>query len=93
MSDFTSGFWSLYVIVITALSILACAALLVVMSKVKTGANADDIAAKMRALRLVGVPYTDDQIKAAPGELKDKTEEDALVAYLQNLGIVMKNAR
>jgi len=59
----------------------------------KTPANADDIAAKMRALRVVGVPYTDDQIKAAPGELKDKTEEDALVAYLQNLGILLKNAR
>ena len=59
----------------------------------KTPANAEDIAAKMRALRIVGVPYTDDQIKAAPGELKDKTEEDALVAYLQNLGILMKNAR
>ena len=59
----------------------------------KTPANADDIAAKMRALRIVGVPYTDDQIKAAPGELKDKTEEDALVAYLQNLGILLKNAR
>jgi cytochrome c oxidase cbb3-type subunit 2 len=59
----------------------------------KTPANADDIAAKMRALRVVGVPYTDDEIKAAPGELKDKTEEDALVAYLQNLGILLKNAR
>jgi len=59
----------------------------------KTAANAEDVAAKMRALRIVGVPYTDDQIKQAPGELKDKTEEDALVAYLQNLGIVMKNAR
>jgi len=59
----------------------------------KTPANAEDIAAKMRALRIVGVPYTDDQIKAAPGELKDRTEEDALVAYLQNLGILLKNAR
>ena len=40
MSDFTSGFWSLYVIVITTLSILACAALLVLMSKVKTAGGA-----------------------------------------------------
>jgi cytochrome c oxidase cbb3-type subunit 2 len=59
----------------------------------KTAANADDIAAKFRALRIVGVPYTDDDIAKAPAELKEKTEEDALVAYLQNLGLVMKNAR
>ena len=39
----------------------------------------------MRALRRVGVPYTDDEIAKAPGELKDRTEEDALVAYLQTL--------
>ena len=59
----------------------------------KSAANAEDIAAKFRALRIVGVPYTDDDIAKAPAELKEKTEEDALVAYLQNLGIVMKNAR
>jgi len=59
----------------------------------KTPANAADIAAKFRALRIVGVPYTDDDIAKAPAELKDKSEEDALVAYLQNLGVVMKNAR
>jgi len=59
----------------------------------KSAANAEDIAAKFRALRIVGVPYTDDDIANAPAELKEKTEEDALVAYLQNLGIVMKNAR
>ncbi len=38
----------------------------------------------MRALRRVGVPYTDDEIAKAPEELKGKTEEDAVVAYLQN---------
>jgi len=59
----------------------------------KTPANAADIAAKFRALRIVGVPYTDEDIAKAPAELKDRTEEDALVAYLQNLGMVMKNAR
>jgi len=59
----------------------------------KSGANAADIDAKMIALRRVGVPYTDAEIAKAAGELKDKTEEDALVAYLQNLGIAMKNAR
>ena len=59
----------------------------------KSAANAEDIAAKFRALRIVGVPYTDEDIAKAAAELKEKTEEDALVAYLQNLGIVMKNAR
>jgi cytochrome c oxidase cbb3-type subunit 2 len=59
----------------------------------RTAANAEDIATKFRALRVVGVPYTDDEIAKAAAELKEKTEEDALVAYLQNLGVVMKNAR
>jgi cytochrome c oxidase cbb3-type subunit 2 len=56
-------------------------------------ANAADIKAKMVALRRVGVPYTDEQIAKAPDELKDKTEMDALVAYLQNLGLALKSAR
>mgnify|MGYP000886516846 CR=1 FL=1 len=59
----------------------------------KTPANAADIEAKFRALRRLGVPYTDDDIAKAAGELAGKTEEDALVAYLQNLGVTMKNAR
>ena len=59
----------------------------------RTPASAGDIQAKMIALRRVGVPYTDEQIKKGPDELKDKTEQDALVAYLQNLGIAMKSAR
>ena len=53
-------------------------------------ANAADIQAKMRALRVVGVPYSEDDIAKAPGELKDKTEMDALVAYLQVLGTAIK---
>jgi cytochrome c oxidase cbb3-type subunit II len=56
-------------------------------------ANAGDIGAKMKALRRVGVPYTDDQIAKAPDELKERTEEDALVAYLQNLGLAMRGTR
>jgi cytochrome c oxidase cbb3-type subunit 2 len=59
----------------------------------RTSANADDIRAKMTALRRVGVPYTDEQIANAPAELAGKSEQDALVAYLQNLGLAMKNAR
>ena len=59
----------------------------------KSAANADDIAAKMRALRRLGVPYSDEQILKAADDLKDRTEEDALVAYLQNLGLVMRGTR
>jgi cytochrome c oxidase cbb3-type subunit 2 len=44
----------------------------------------------MKALRTVGVPYTDAEIAAAPAELKDKTELDALIAYLQGLGLALK---
>ncbi|MPS25537.1 cytochrome-c oxidase, cbb3-type subunit II [Pigmentiphaga sp.] len=50
----------------------------------------DQVEAGMRALRTLGVPYTDEQIAAAASELAGKTEEDALVAYLQGLGLAMK---
>ena len=43
-------------------------------------------AAKMRALRRVGVPYTDADIEGAAEAVRGKTELDALVAYLQGLG-------
>lgn len=56
----------------------------------KAPANAESIQRHMRALRAVGVPYTDEQIAAAPAELKDKTELDALIAYLQGLGLALK---
>ncbi|MCC6379944.1 MAG: cytochrome-c oxidase, cbb3-type subunit II [Burkholderiales bacterium] len=59
----------------------------------KTPAYAGDIEAKMRALRTLGVPYTDEAIGKAQEELAGRTEEDAVVAYLQNLGVTMKNAR
>jgi cytochrome c oxidase cbb3-type subunit II len=58
----------------------------------KAPANAADIEAKMRALRALGVPYTDEQIAAARKEVADKTEMDALIAYLQNLGTANKRA-
>ncbi|GAA4354615.1 cytochrome-c oxidase, cbb3-type subunit II [Variovorax defluvii] len=44
----------------------------------------------MRALRRVGVPFTDEQIAKAPAEVKGKTEMDAVVAYLQSLGLAVK---
>ena len=56
----------------------------------KTPADADSIQAHMRALRAVGVPYTDTEIAAAPAEVKGKTELDAMVAYLQGLGLALK---
>ena len=52
----------------------------------KNAANAGDIDAKMRALRTLGVPYTDAEIAEAPAALKGKTEMQALIAYLQVLG-------
>jgi cytochrome c oxidase cbb3-type subunit 2 len=45
---------------------------------------------KMRALRAVGVPYTDEQIAAADGDVEGKTEMEALIAYLQGLGVASK---
>ena len=49
-----------------------------------------DIAPKMTALRRLGVPYSDDEIKAGAEAVKGKTELDALVAYLQVLGTAGK---
>jgi len=48
---------------------------------------------KMTVLRTLGHPYTDEEIKAAPEEIKGKTEMDAMVAYLQSLGTAVKTAR
>jgi cytochrome c oxidase cbb3-type subunit 2 len=59
----------------------------------KTALEPDTIAPRMRALTRVGVPYTDDEIAKASAELSGKTEEDALIAYLQNLGLVLRNVR
>jgi cytochrome c oxidase cbb3-type subunit II len=53
----------------------------------------DDIVAKMKALRTIGVPYTDADLAGARDALAGKTEEDALVAYLQDLGTVIKTRR
>ena len=48
-------------------------------------------AGKMRALRSVGVPYTDADIEGAADAVRDKTEMDALIAYLQGLGTASAN--
>ena len=59
----------------------------------KTPVDATDIEAKFRTLRTLGVPYTDADIAQARAALANRTEQDALIAYLQNLGLTMKNAR
>jgi cytochrome c oxidase cbb3-type subunit 2 len=59
----------------------------------RTALATDDIAARMRALRRVGVPYSDAEIAGAPDQLRGKTEEDAVVAYLQDLGLALRNVR
>ena len=52
----------------------------------KTAVDPRDVTPRMTALRRVGLPYTDAQIAAGPDEVKGKTEQDALIAYLQVLG-------
>jgi cytochrome c oxidase cbb3-type subunit 2 len=59
----------------------------------KTKLDGSDVQARMKALRTVGVPYTDEQIAAAPEALKGKTELDAVIAYLQGLGVELKGLR
>ncbi|MDO9450110.1 MAG: cytochrome-c oxidase, cbb3-type subunit II [Rugosibacter sp.] len=55
--------------------------------------NDNDIEIKMRALRKVGVPYTDDEIAGARGAIEGKSELDALIAYLQGMGTAIKQVR
>ena len=59
----------------------------------KAPADAAGIEAKMRGLKKLGVPYSDEEIAGASAQLKDKTELDVLVAYLQGLGLELKGAK
>ena len=52
--------------------------------------DADGLAPRMKALRAVGVPYTDEEIANAKAEVEGKTEMEALIAYLQSLGTTLK---
>jgi cytochrome c oxidase cbb3-type subunit II len=52
-----------------------------------------DVQARMRALARVGVPYSAEDIAKAPAALKGKTELDALIEYLQALGVQLRNVR
>ena len=56
----------------------------------KTTVDSESVPKHMRALRTVGVPYTDAQIAGATQETQGKTELDALVAYLQVMGRALK---
>ena len=53
----------------------------------RTAIDGDDLAERMRVLRTLGDPYTETDIAGAAKAVADKTELDALVAYLQGLGI------
>ena len=56
----------------------------------KSQADHASLPAKMKALRTLGVPYTDEEIAKAPEDVKGKTELEAVIAYLQGLGGAVK---
>ena len=56
----------------------------------KNKVDAQSMPEHMSALRKVGVPYTDEQIASATAEVAGKTEMEALIAYLQSLGLARK---
>ena len=49
--------------------------------------------AHMKALRKVGTPYSDEEIAKAPEMLANKSELDAVIAYLQGLGLALKKRK
>ncbi|MFC2506547.1 MAG: cytochrome-c oxidase, cbb3-type subunit II [Kingella sp. (in: b-proteobacteria)] len=55
--------------------------------------DATEVVSHMKALQKVGVPYTDEDFKKATEEVANKSELDAVVAYLQGLGLALKNTR
>jgi len=59
----------------------------------RTMLDDSDIQIRMRALRSVGVPYTDQEIALAPDMVRGHTEVEALIAYLQGLGLELRNVR
>jgi len=52
----------------------------------KNTLDGEEVARHMKALQRIGMPYTDAEIAQAPEAVKGKTEQDAVVAYLQHLG-------
>ncbi len=55
--------------------------------------DGSDTAKKLATLRTLGVPYTDEDIENAKASVQGKTEIEAMVAYLQQLGTVLKDKR
>lgn len=55
--------------------------------------NPEQTAKNMKALRSLGVPYSDADIAGAADSIRGKTEMEAVIAYLQSLGTVLKNKR
>ena len=58
-----------------------------------TAADASTIRKKLEVLRMLGAPYSDEDIANAPQALEGKTEMDAMIAYLQGMGITIKSRR
>lgn len=58
-----------------------------------TQVSGGDLGERMKTLRVLGVPYTDADIAGATQAVVGKTEQDAVIAYLQNLGILIKSTR
>ena len=56
----------------------------------KSLVDGDSLPAHMRGLRTLGAPYSDDEIANATQEVQGKTELDAVIAYLQVMGIHRK---
>jgi cytochrome c oxidase cbb3-type subunit 2 len=57
----------------------------------KAEVNPEGMPARLKAMRTLGVPYTDADIEGAKADVAGKTEMDALIAYLQVLGTAIKN--
>ena len=55
--------------------------------------DTSNINTKMKALRKLGAPYSDEEIEKAPALIEGKTEMDAMIAYLQKLGTAVKTRR
>jgi cytochrome c oxidase cbb3-type subunit 2 len=59
----------------------------------KSAIAPESIAPRMVALRRVGVPYSDDDIAKSADAVRGRSEQDAVIAYLQNLGLALRNAK
>ncbi len=59
----------------------------------KSAIAPESLAPRMVALRRVGVPYSDDDIAKAADAVRGRSEQDAVVAYLQNLGLALRGAK